>query len=870
MKKSLRYSFLILTCLLGCPSLFAQDHPISESSAIVKASADIRFTVLTPRLIRLEWDSTRTFTDNATFVVVNRKLPVPKYTVAKRDGWIFIRTQVLELSYKMNSGKFTSANLKIKNLQTKDLSFEWKPGTVQQYNLKGTARTLDRFNGDVNNQGKKLELEEGILSKDGWYLIDDSKTFLFDKSEWPWVIPRDTNNQQDWYFMGYGQAYKAALSDYTKIAGKVPMPPRYAFGYWWSRYWSYSDNELRDVVSNFEKLAIPLDVLVIDMDWHLTDSIGTKPDEFGQRKWWTGWTWNKALFPEPEKFLKWTAEKKLKTTLNLHPASGIAPFESQYSEFAKRMDFDTTTRRNIPYEGSNKKFMTNLFNVVLRPFEKQGVDFWWLDWQQWLEDKKIPGLQNTWWLNYTFFTDMERNGNKRPLLYHRWGGLGNHRYQIGFSGDAVISWKSLDYQPYFTNTASNVLYGYWSHDIGGHTFGDQKKELDPELYTRWMQYGALSPIFRTHSAKNALLNKEIWNFKGEYFDAQLEAIRLRYSLAPYIYTMARKTYDTGISLCRPMYYDYPSKQEAYDFNKQYQFGDDILVAPIGAATVNGFSKIKVWLPEGNDWYEWATGTVLKGGQIVEREFSLDEYPIYVKAGAILPMYGQEVKNLESNPGLIKIGVFPGGYSKSKLYEDSGDNKDYKEKFAYTSLESEKLKDGSLKIIIGAAKGSFNGIKTKRSYQLALFGTQMPEHVSINGKEVRFELSEKVGDSFSYNGKELTTLVKINDVPTNKVLEVKIDFGKNAGVEVNDGMKEKLKRLSKATTALKYKNAAIVIPALVGDVEETNLKLEYNPKAFAQLVLRFKENYMRIPEVIKNLKLDKETEDWFLTYLRMNK
>jgi len=104
-----------------------------------------------------------------------------------------------------------------------------------------------------------------------------------------------------------------------------------------------------------------------------------------------------------------------------------------------------------------------------------GIDFFWLDWQQWIENKNVKGLSNTWWLNYVFFTEMEREGKNRPLLFHRWGGLGNHRYQIGFSGDTHITWQSLSFQPYFTSTAGNVGYGYWSHDIGGHYGGEQHR-----------------------------------------------------------------------------------------------------------------------------------------------------------------------------------------------------------------------------------------------------------------------------------------------------------------------------------------------------------------------------------------------------------
>lgn len=147
---------------------------------------------------------------------------------------------------------------------------------------------------------------------------------------------------------------------------------------------------------------------------------------------------------------------------------------------AQWMGVDTAKQERIPWVVSDKRFINGMFNKVLRPMEKQGVDFWWLDWQQWMYDKKVDSLSNTWWINYVFFSDMERNRDTRPMLYHRWGGLGNHRYQIGFSGDAVISWKSLEFQPYFTNCASNVLYGYWSHDIGGHMFkGGDKEILEP-------------------------------------------------------------------------------------------------------------------------------------------------------------------------------------------------------------------------------------------------------------------------------------------------------------------------------------------------------------------------------------------------------
>ena len=127
--------------------------------------------------------------------------------------------------------------------------------------------------------------------------------------------------------------------------------------------------------SNFN---VPLDILVIDMDWHITDGLATN-----RGMGWTGYTWNTSLFPEPDKFLKWTKNQQLKTTLNLHPASGIAPDELKYNSFAKAMQFDTTGYKSIPFEVADKKFMGNLFSIILHPLQESGINFWWLDWQQW-------------------------------------------------------------------------------------------------------------------------------------------------------------------------------------------------------------------------------------------------------------------------------------------------------------------------------------------------------------------------------------------------------------------------------------------------------------------------------------------------------
>ena len=833
-----------LLLLLG---LCAMQTPQAQDLHKNVAYADnhVRFTVISDGAVRMEYAPDGQFVDTKSFVAVQRAYPAADYRV-KRGAWIEIATPKMVLRYRKNSGPFTASNLSVCSPKGAAVPFVWEPGMQQKGNLKGTYRTLDGYDGDTyvyDERRPKMPIEDGLLATDGWTLIDDSDNFLFDgDKEWEWVEKRPDDGAQDWYFLAYGHDYKAALRDFTLFAGKMPLPPRYAFGYWWSRYWAYSDKELRTLVKNFRAYDIPLDVLVIDMDWHYTD---------GDRGGWTGWSWNRTLFPDPAKFLRWLDGEGIRSTFNLHPADGVRCGEDSYADVARDMGIDPASKQTVPWVSSDKKFIRSIFRRILTPMERDGVDFWWLDWQQQPTDPAVEGLSNTWWLNYVFFSDMEKNRDVRPMLYHRWGGLGNHRYQIGFSGDAVISWKSLEFQPYFTNCASNVLYGYWSHDIGGHMFkGGDKEILDPELFTRWMQYGALTPVMRTHSTKNAVLNKELWNFKGDYFEALRNSILFRYQLAPYIYTMARETYDNGISICRPMYYDYPEAKEAYDFKSEYMFGDQILVAPITTPMQNGLSTVKVWLPEGNDWFEWTTGTLLKGGQIIERSFTLTEYPVYVKAGSVLPLYNR-VKNLNSNSEEIIVNIFPGENGSFTFYEDNGNDKYYANEYARTRMYTER-KENHLTVTVGPRQGKYRNMPTDRQFKIKVLGSAIPETITINGNKAEYE----------YIGDELALLITIPQKACDQEKTIEIQYPTSIP-ELNDGIVSQFKRFSKAITALKYRDAGIVLTPAMGATEATSIALTYSPERFNELIETFKRNYSQMPEMLKEQKLNEVNSQWFM-------
>ena len=677
------------------------------------------------------------------------------------------------------------------------------------------------------------------LDTDGWTFIDDSQGLLFDNDkDWDWVKERPANGGQDWYFMAYGHDYKAALKDYTLFAGKVPLPPRYAFGYWWSRYWLYSDKEFRNLIDNFHTYQIPLDVLVVDMDWHYTEQ---------GKGGWTGWTWNRDLFPNPKGFLGYLKQNDVKITLNLHPADGVASYEEKYPELAKDMGVDPQSKQTIPWINSDKKFIKNMFKNVLTPMEKDGVDFWWLDWQQGIYDPKMKNLSNTWWINYAFFSNMEKNRDTRPMLYHRWGGLGNHRYQVGFSGDAVVSWKSLDFQPYFNSTASNVLYGYWSHDLGGHI----GESIDPEMYTRWLQFGALSPIMRTHSQKSAGLNKEPWVFNKEYCDILRKTIRQRYEMAPYIYTMARKGYDEGLSLCRPMYYDYPESKEAYEFRSEYMFGDDILVAPATAPAKDGYVQVRAWLPEG-EWYELHTGTLLKGGQIVERPFAIDEYPIYVKAGAVLPMYTSKVMNLNGNDEEVVITVFPGGNGASSFsfYEDNGNDKNYASEYAVTKLTASR-RGQEQTIVIGRREGQYKNMPVFRSFKVKVLSSLVPQSVTVNGQPAKYE----------YLGEEFALSVDLPILSCDQEKVIKIVYP--AETADMNGLLGASRRVAKSMEQLKYRDSYICFKEEFGKMGSLSEAVTYAPDKISSLVSDFWKSYNDFPEVLKRQGLNDDNKAWFL-------
>jgi len=708
-------------------------RPAANPESVV-TDGNVRFTVLTPRLLRLEWSDSGAFEDRGSYAFPTRYAAAPLFAVAREDGLLVMDTGALTLCYVRDSGKFTSGNLSVR-FEFDGSTVTWMPGTPSTGNLRGTRRTLDGCEGDA-------ALDEGLVSRAGWSLFDDSGSVLFDPDD-GWVAPPRDHDRQDWYFFAYGHDYKGALAEYARFGGSMPLIPRYVLGAWWSRYWAYSDQDLKDLVAEFEQHDIPLDVLVVDMDWHTPHS-------------WTGYTWNRELFPDPPAFLRWAHDKGLRVTLNLHPAQGIQAFEEVYTRFAQAMGLDPESKEAVPFRITDKRFVKHYFELVHHPMEDDGVDFWWMDWQQG-ETSEMRGLDPLPWINHLHFTDSTRRG-QRPMVYSRWGGLGNHRYQPGFSGDTWVGWAALQFQPYFTATASNVAYGWWGHDIGGHMGG----ATEPELYARWVQYGALSPMLRLHATKDPLAERRPWAYPEPFFEAARASFHWRYQLVPYLYTMARVAHDNGLSLCRPMYYEYPEEDAAYTARYQYFFGDQMIAAPIVTPVdpETGLASVDVWVPPGA-WIEYTTRENFTGPRWVRLVGDLSYVPMLMRAGAILPLAApfdaQPPPSMASGTtGAIPhdrvcLSIFPGTEGRFRLYEDDGLTEAHKAgQYEWTEITT-RLDDGVWTVEVAPAEGSCEALPNERGYEIRLEGSRRPDEVLLNGEEIT---------GWRYDDGNLRTIVQV--------------------------------------------------------------------------------------------------------------
>ncbi len=648
--------------------------PVARPEATVRGDR-YRITVLADGLVRLERAEDGVFEDRASAFALHRDLPVPDFRVTESAEGVEVVTDRLRLRY--DRGPFTANGLSVE-VRGAHSAYHgvWRygqrgPGVPAAAvpvepdavgngpgNLGGTARTLDEADGPV-------PLGPGVVSRDGWAVVDDSASLVLDDDGW--VAPRD-GSRQDLYVFAYGHDHRAALRAFYAVSGPQPVLPRAALGNWWSRFHRYSADSYAELLHRFRREGVPFSVAVLDMDWHVTDV------DPRHGSGWTGYSWNRDLFPDPAAFLRSLHDDGLRVTLNVHPADGVRAFEDAYPAMAAALGRDPEAGDPIAFDATDRDFLRAYVEVLHRGLERDGVDFWWVDWQQG-GVSRVPGVDPLWMLNHVHYLDNDGAASRaaagrttRALTFSRYAGPGSHRYPVGFSGDSVISWESLDFQPYFTATASNIGYGWWSHDVGGHMHGVK----DDELATRWVQYGVFSPVLRLHSAGNPFTRKEPWSFGPGARDVQTAFLRLRHRLVPYLHTMNVRAAREGVPLVQPLYHEWPEQPEAYEAHNQYLFGSQLLVAPITAPADReaGVAGVRAWLPEGT-WVDVLDGLVYDGGRETWMHRDLSTIPVLARTGAVVPLDGVAVpRNGVANPEHVEVLVVVGSDGAFDLVEDA--------------------------------------------------------------------------------------------------------------------------------------------------------------------------------------------------------
>lgn len=736
-----------------------------EQNTIVFGT-NARFTVMADNLFRMEYSESGDFLDSATLSVAERKIQPTEYSIEETGNHLKIHTSELQLSYTATAQGFSPETLQIRYKNGAD-THVWKYGDSDDKQLPGTLRTLDNMDGDaiVSSHGKyvcpwdkdQLELTRevpdllpGYISRSGYTVFDDTSTPpLIQKSpqDQPWVTSPREGQVKDLYFSAYGSDYYRGLQTIAHYLGKQPIPPRFAFGLWFSRYWEFTDKDLESVVETHDDYNIPLDVIVIDMDWH---KLG-----------WTGYSWDPTFFPDPGDTLAYLQNNGVKITMNLHPADGVAKHEDQYEAMCTEMGVDATSGETVPFDCSNPQFMDAYFRLLHHPFEDQGVRFWWMDWQQG-KTTSIKGLDALPWLNHLHWQDLAtRFPKRRPMIFSRFGGPGAGRYPIGFSGDTHISWNSLAFQPYFTAIGANVGFGYWSHDIGGHFFSN---ETDPELYTRWVQFGAYSPVLRLHESKNVEDHRFLWNYKRPFSDVLIATARKRYQMLPYITSELYQCWKNDTSLCMPMYYEHPHSEDAYAAKDQYYFGRQMLLAPITqeADKQTGLASKRIWIPEG-EWLDLNLGLKHTGPKWIEESYPLEQVPVFVKPGAI---WVEQKHKLRAGTGSFDdLEIIVAGQAESSYLwnEDDGDSTGYQTDQVAAIKVQQSVSDQYRRITIKQLGNStYAGFKENRNACVRLPFSAVPDQVSVNGESLDFSKRGN-GPSWRYDGNRLELIIELGSI-----------------------------------------------------------------------------------------------------------
>ena len=756
-----------------------------------------RFQVVTPTLIRLELAKDGRFEDRPTLTLGTRPALTPRYSTTVDDGWRVIRTSRLELRWR-RGGDFGADDLVLRfrdGHRTHEVAPQ--PDAEHDY-LGGWTRALDLSDGPE-------PLNHGVLTREGWYVLDDSATALLvdDGADFQ-VRPEPKGDYRDWYVFAYGHDYRRALSDLRTLTGSAPLLPRNAFGVWFSKYFAFTEQELRDLVARFHEEGVPLDTLSLDTDFkRINDPAGsaigsTVVGQPGRAYSWNGWEWNRDLFPDPDAFVDWAHHQGIDLVANIHPS--ISSSDPQFAETSEQaggltssnecrtMQADTQGECYV-FDWTDQRQLTAYFDLH-HLLAATGIDAFWLDWCCEGEGAAdAPGLSPDTWINSRYAAYSRGRGSRWPAVSRigasylpdgsygdrgvgagGTGALAEHRSAIHFTGDTCATWEMLAFEAELTAAESAIGEPYVSHDIGSFNGEPQAGQCNAvaaalagapvpdDLYVRWLQLGAFQPVDRLHSNHGKRLP---WEYDGATRQAATEALRLRGTLVPYTYTAARRAVDTGLPIDGPLYLRWPRQKAAYQHPTQFTFGRDLVVAPV---TSPGTSvETEVWVPPGS-WVERTTGERFRGPASVTMTVPLDRIPVLVRAGAVLPTQAPGVGAGTAPHKRMILTAYPGRAGRGALYDDAGTGFGYEHgRFTRTTFTQRRRGD-SVVVTVGPARGHFRGVPRRRTWELSVRDIDRPRSVLVDGERVA---------GWTYDSDTRTARVVLAGVPSDRGATVRV-------------------------------------------------------------------------------------------------
>ncbi len=733
--------------LMSCSLLFASIASLTTPAAaepknsVIRGSA--RFEVLSANVVRMEYSRNRKFVDAPSIAVQNRNWTAPEFHAADSRGWLEITTSKIKVRYRLGSGIFGPNNLLI-SWPDGQSEHQWKPGDKDDKNLGGVP-------GDIALRATP-GTEPGPLSRNGYFFLDDSHTAVWNRAG-DWVEPRGTDQtSQDWYFFVYGDDFKGLFRDLTQLLGPIPMIPRYVLGTWFGSRAGYSAEEWKRIIRRFREEHVPLDMLVFDSD----STVKTI---------WAGRDWDLEQMPDPFAFFKYAKSQGVKVTVNEHYEDLTPENCSNFERIRLAMGLPADTKK-IAHDLANKKYAVLFMNTFNQPALQAGMAFWWQDGNA---ATNMEGLDPVLWTRHVEYTGSEQITGQRGFVFARLGGpyqktnatppWGGHRYGAFFTGDLMPHWSTLDLLVPFNVQAGNMLVAYPNN----LTAGVFRQVVDTELYERWLQFSALSPIVWWHGIWGLRMP---WEYGPDALDTTRKFLKLRYSLIPYLYTYSRMAHENGEPLVRGTYVEYPAQEGAYEFRHQYLLGRELLVAPVSEPSFGKPALKEIYLPAGEQWFDWFTGKIYDGGQVIAYECPLERMPIFVKAGAILPLAPPMDYSDQHALDPLTLEVFAGKPGSFRLYEDDGTSLDYrKDAYSWTPLNYEPSQpSGEHTITIGPTEGHFQGQAESRKYRIRIHGLLKPASVRRGEQTLPEKQSSDSAEGWSWSEQDRVTTVDLSTLP----------------------------------------------------------------------------------------------------------